>query len=140
MDSTYDENDFMPSNTGERTPSPEPDEKPRVLTSRDKSQPSTTNDHIGPKRAVRRAARAPRIVGVRKEPRRKDKQAQTETRKLTILLDPVLLTTFKIHALTIEKTFSQLATDAFIAYLDKRQPGVASPPKKKIFQPDSPPN
>ena len=137
MDSTHNENECMPSQTGEEGPLPEPGGPIRIIISKE-SQPITqkkNTDKIDkPKRPIRRVAAQLRPSTSHRGPgRRKDKEIKAKS-KLTILLMPELLTQFKIQALMKGITYSQLATEAFQSLLES-DPSPQQTPKKKVVRP-----
>ena len=84
------------------------------------------------KKPVRRAVRPTRNTGDRRG-QGKPKSGSITTKKLTILLNPDLLTRFKIHALKMDLTYSKLASEAFLAFLNGAHAESSSPSKKKAI-------
>jgi hypothetical protein len=138
MNSDYDENDYIPPQTGEQAPLPEPENKPRVKieTIGGPTEKSTVVTNV--KKAVRRAVRPTRSNGDRRG-QGKPKPGSITTKKLTILLNPELLTRFKIHALKMDLTYSKLASEAFLTLLNDNSAESPSPPKKKAIIPSTSP-
>jgi len=139
MDSTYNENEYMPDQTGEQIPLPEPEEPRRVITSKETqpiSQKKIAGDIDKPKRPVRRVTAPPKPnISHRGPGQGRDKPANAKS-KLTILLKPELLTQFKIQALMKGTTYSQLAAEAFLSLLESDLV-PQQPPKKKVIRPAS---
>lgn len=138
MNSDYDENDFMPTQTGEREPLPEPDNKPRVKVETNGGATEKPMSVSNVKKPVRRAVRPTRNTGDRRG-QSKPKPGSITTKKLTILLNPDLLTRFKIHALKMDLTYSKLASEAFLTLLNDNSAESPSPPQKKAIIPSTPP-
>jgi hypothetical protein len=138
MDSNYDENDYMPAQTGEQEPLPEPASKPRVTieTTGGSTEKPTVVSNV--KKPVRRAVRPTRNTGVRRG-QDKAKPGSITSKKLTILLNPELLTRFKIHALKMDLTYSKLASEAFLALLTDNSTVSTNPQAKKALLPSTPP-
>jgi hypothetical protein len=90
------------------------------------------------KKALRRAVRPTRNTGDRRG-QGKPKPGSITSKKLTILLNPELLTTFKIHALKMDLTYSKLASEAFLTFLNDKSTEAPSPPKKKAIRPAASP-
>jgi len=140
MDSTPNENDYMPLQTGERAPLPEPDDVKRIIVPKDgppllKKKVSVETDK--PKRPLRRVAASPKRNTTQGNPRHRYGKAIEKTTKLTVLLDPELLTNFKIHALKQGLTYSKLATEAFTTLLVQNKAKETIPKKKPIRPPSS---
>jgi hypothetical protein len=138
MNSDYDENDYIPPQTGEQAPLPEPENKPRVKIETIGGPTEKSTVVSSAKKAVRRAVRPTRSNGDRRG-QGKPKPGSITTKKLTILLNAELLTRFKIHALELDLTYSKLASKAFLAFLNANGAESSSPQKKKPIIPSTPP-
>jgi hypothetical protein len=139
MNSDYDENDYVPAQTGEQEPLPEPENKPRVKIENTGGSTEKPTVVSSVKKAVRRAVRPHRITGERRGQGTKPNRGSNITKKLTILLHPELLTRFKIHALKLDLTYSKLASEAFLAFLNGNGAESSSTLKKKAIKPAASP-
>ena len=139
MNSDYDENDYIPPQTGEQAPLPEPENKPRVKIETIGGPTEKSTVVSSAKKAVRRAVRPTRSNGDRRG-QGKPKPGSITTKKLTILLNPELLTRFKIHALKMDLTYSKLASKVLLSFLNGNGAESPSTLKKKAIKPAASPS
>jgi hypothetical protein len=138
MESNYDENDYLPADTGEQEPLPEPENKPRVKIETIGGSTEKPTIVSSVKKPLRRAVRPARSTGDQRG-HGKTKPGSITTKKLTILLNPELLTRFKIHALKMDLTYSKLASEAFLALLTDKSAVSTTPQAKKALLPSTSP-
>ena len=91
------------------------------------------------KKALRRAVRPTRNTGDRRG-QGKPKPGSITSKKLTILLNPELLTTFKIHALKMDLTYSKLASEVLLSFLNGNGAESPSTLQKKAIKPAASPS